>query len=242
MTRMSNDFIDLVFDTSGFDERADMVQRMFLVAAKDAVAATVKRGERRLEDAMEAVGLGKLKKAWRSQVWPKGGGIAKAPSGTIYVSEGRTEKAVAAFAFGARITPRRSEILWIPTKAAGRMVRTGGWFGPRAWESNNGTKLSPVVQPNGTILLFDDPSNAPKAVKAARRRGGQKQDKSRRRLIFVGVRVANSAQRFSIEAQTAGLDGELKAEFMKRVGVVQDLSRDATFMHLVHTQSVSRRL
>lgn len=225
MAGLSNNFIDLVYDTSGFDKFADEVARAFLKEAGEAVRIVSKRVERRLESATAAAGLGKLSKGWHSAHHPRGDKISRKPGAIIYISQGRTTDAMLAFAYGARITPRQGKILWIPTEAARRYSRDQG-MNPARWTSPfvvmkqmRHRLLRPVVQPNGNILVFYDP-DADTEARAARKRGGQKRLKPI--LLFVGVRYVNLRQRFSIESQLEGASEEIRTEFIRRTLRLQD--------------------
>jgi hypothetical protein len=131
----------LILDSPALRGERDRVTRSVLREAKNSVADATKGLERDLEAATKAAVPGKLWRAWKSEVFPRGPGIAREPVGTVFVNGGaRSVGAITFFTRPGRIKGGHGQFLAIPTPEAGSKGRRRD-LTPDEWEARTGLKL-----------------------------------------------------------------------------------------------------
>jgi hypothetical protein len=139
----------LVFDTPALRAARDRVTRSVLADARESVAEVTRALEKELEGLTRLAVKGKLWRAWKSDVFPSKGRIAREPTGTVYVNGGnRSVGAMTFFSQRGRIKGRAGQWLAIPTEAAGSRGRQRD-LTPGEWEDRNGQKLRLIYGKNG---------------------------------------------------------------------------------------------
>lgn len=171
-------------------------------AVTSAMRRTALGLEKELEGATASAGLGRLSKAWQSDVYPAKPSLGAA--GHVYAKgRDRTVGALIAYSQGAAIRPKAGgKYLWVPTAAV--IKRAGSKIGVRDFEEA-GIKLR-FVPPSGgrrfPLLVADDFVAGRKAgtfrvATAARAKSGRGVATV---VMFIGVRQVDVAKRFDIEA------------------------------------------
>jgi len=148
--------IDLALDVDSLRATEDRIARGTLRAAKESVVDTTKWLERTLEDLTRASVPGRLWRAWKSDTFPTGSGLARAPAGTVYVNGGaRSHGAMEFHTRPGRIQAKDGFWLAIPLPAAGSRGRQRN-LTPGEWERINGVRLRFVYRPGKPALLVAD--------------------------------------------------------------------------------------
>lgn len=147
----------LSIDTKAALAEADRITRASLGAAKEGLAEATKGLERDLEELTRAAVPGRLWRAWKSEVFPKGRGVARNPVGTVFVNGGsRSLGAITFWTKPGRIRGRSGQWLAIPLPAAGSRGR-GRDLSPGEWERRTGKRLRFVYRGgNRSALLVAD--------------------------------------------------------------------------------------
>lgn len=149
------DAVSLQFDQASLIAAQEQSMRRALTASTNAVRVTTRELERDLEDLVRAAVPGRLWRSLASNVFPRSG-IAREPSGTVYVNGGRRSRgAFQFFTQPGRITGKDGFYLAIPTAAAGSRGRLRD-LTPGEWERRNGIKLRFVYRPGRASLLVAD--------------------------------------------------------------------------------------
>ena len=171
--------------------------------------ASVERHSRGLEQELEGITReavpGKLWRAWKSSVYPKG--IARAPIGEVYVSGGARSIGAIEFNSGkGRITAKSGQYLAFPTAAAGPRGRKRD-ITPGEWERANGARLRFVYRPGkrASFLVLDEGVISGRLGRAklntARRRATGRGNTTI--IIFVLIPFVDFRPRFAIEPSVA---------------------------------------
>lgn len=131
----------LSVDGRGALAEADRITRAALGAAKEGLADATKGLERDLEELTRTAVPGRLWRAWKSEVFPKGRGVARNPVGTVFVNGGsRSLGAITFWTRPGRIAGKSGQWLAIPLPAAGARGR-GRNLTPGEWERRTGKRL-----------------------------------------------------------------------------------------------------
>lgn len=224
-------FVEFALDSRQLRQWRKDMETAYLNAAVDAVRETTREGEKALEAAFEGAGLGKLSKAWASEIFPRRG-RAYEPAGVIFgKGRDRTDGALKAYTQGARITGKEGNWLAIPTPEAGprRFGRAKSSITPAEWEKKTGIKLRYVKPPGlaGKALLVAD-----KVVRGKNGRGVRKATARRLKtgrdveslVIFVLVPQVTVTRRVNTDAVLAPYAGKLKSTFLEKVRALGDQS------------------
>ncbi|API58278.1 hypothetical protein BSL82_02295 [Tardibacter chloracetimidivorans] len=203
----------MLFETERFRRHMALVDQYVLEAAYRAVRETTREAEKALEQVTASAGLGRLSRAWASEIYPERG-RAREPVGSIYVKgRKRSQGAMAAYARGARISGSYGQYLAIPLPAAGPR-RRGQDLTPGEWERRTGIRLQFVYRRGKPALLV-----APGAINM---RSGRFRKATARRIeqgrhasvpIFVLLPLVDVQQRFSIKQTLAPFSGRLASRF-----------------------------
>lgn len=198
---------------------ADSLIRELLGDLRDAVSDETRGLEQDLEKITRLSVKGKLWRAWRSDVFPKSGGIANEPRGRIIINGGkRTVGALTFFTQEGRITAGGGGYLAIPTDAAGSRGRTRN-LTPGEWERRNGARLRFVYRRGRPSLLVLD-----EGVLSGKSKVGRL-NTARRRLtgrgnativIFVLIPFADFQPRFAVAPLIERREGMLKSNIERR--------------------------
>lgn len=179
-----------------------------LAQATRAVGAETRGLEKDLEKLTQQNVPGNLYRAWKSEVYPRGGKPAYAPRGRVFVNGGRRSQAAMEYWTQAGINRASSGgYLAVPiAKNAGPQTR-GRNLTPGEWERRNGIRLEFVYRGGSKPSLLVAPNVVRGAnhsgVRAAsgRRMAGQhyKGAKASSIPIFVLIPLQRFANKFSIE-------------------------------------------
>jgi hypothetical protein len=192
-------------------------------AVTSALRNTARRIEKDLEAVTEQAQLGRLSKAWQSEVYPAKPSLGAAA--LVYAKGKNTPAVLEAFATGATIRAKAdgsATFLAIPTAAAPKKGADGKRISPSNWPNERFGRLRFVYRRNAPSLLVVDGLKATKSGKFARNRGRNKEGGEYIRLrntatvvMFVMVKQVRLAKRFDFEATVRGgfaaLPGEIVA-------------------------------
>ena len=132
---------ELTIDSKAVAATADQLARAYLSEGKAGLEETTKTLERELEDLTRQEVPGRLWRAWKSEVFPKGKSIARDPVGTVFINGGsRSRGAMTFWSQPGRIIGRSGQWLAIPLPAAGSRGRLRN-LTPGEWERANGKRL-----------------------------------------------------------------------------------------------------
>lgn len=206
---------------------ADDLIRDILGDLRDAVQEETRGLEQDLEKITRLSVKGKLWRAWASDTWPKGGGIALKPKGRIKLNGGRrTLGAMTFFTKEGRITNGGGKYLVIPTEAAGRVSGNAGRYKasrtltPKEWESNTGKKLRFVYRRGRpSLLVLDDARiTGRKGIARGRltKRAGPGYGATV--VVFVLLPFVDFSPRFAVQPLIDRRKGMLKSNIERRIG------------------------
>lgn len=213
--------IGLTVSEREMQEAADSLIRDLLGDLRDAVVDETRGLEQDLEKITRMAVKGKLWRAWKSDVWPKSGGIAREPRGRIIINGGkRSVGAMTFFTQEGRITAGGGGYLAIPTDAAGPRGRTRN-LTPGEWERRNGARLRFVYRRGRPSLLVLDEGvlsgkNKIGRLNTARRRATGRGNATI--VIFVLIPFTDFQPRFAIGLLIARREGMLKSNIERRMG------------------------
>lgn len=222
----------LVFevDSGTLTAAADRIARSYLKAGKETLGAVTRELERELEQLTRDAVPGRLWRAWKSEVFPRGNAIAREPVGTVFVNGGlRSRGAMAFWSRPGRIAGKSGQWLAIPLPAAGSRGRTRN-LTPGEWERRTGKRLRFVYRGGrrSALLVADlGTTNARtgtfraitrKRTQADARRGFVRGEQSV--PIFVLVPVVAFGNRIAVQPAVDRARGRLAQEFNSRVGRV----------------------
>ena len=202
-------------------QAADSLIRDLLGDLRDAVSDETRGLEQDLEKITRLSVKGKLWRAWKSDMFPKSGGIAKAPRGRVIINGGkRSVGAMAFFTREGRITSGGGGYLAIPTDAAGPKGRVRN-LTPGEWEKRNGARLRFVYRRGRPSLLVLD-----EGVLSGRKQIGRLNSARRRAsgrgnatiVIFVLIPFVDFQPRFAIQPLIDRREGMLKSNIERRFG------------------------
>lgn len=155
------DWASLDFDPREITEAGDKLVRRYLSAGTRAVGATTRMLEKRLEMATMQAVPGKLWRAWKSEVYPRGGRPAVSPEGLVFINGGnlntRTGKAFTYWTQTGSIRKEGGEFYAVPLPAAGARGRSP-MLTPAEWEARHNIELRPVFRPGRAPILVADNS------------------------------------------------------------------------------------
>lgn len=214
------DVVDFTFASPELAKFREDTEKDYLDKARRVVVQVTREAELALEDATAAAGLGRLSRAWASQVYPRTGRSWE-PVGYIYPKGGkRTEGSLRSYAYGASIRGKDGSFLAIPTPAAGSRGRNQG-LTPGEWERRTGQRLRFIYRPGrASLLVAEGVTNARtgsfrqitrKRTKADERRGYMRGAQTV--VIFILLPVVNVAARFSIQGTLAPFEQRLADAF-----------------------------
>lgn len=213
----------LTIDRVELEAEADRLTRAILRAAKSTIADATKGLERELEGVTRGAVPGRLWRAWKSDVFPKGAGIARSPVGTVFVNGGaRSRGAIDYFTKPGRITPRSGRFLAVPTPAAGSRGRARD-LTPEQWERRTGAKLRFVYRRGKPSLLVLD-----EAVLSGKKQIGRLNSARRRAsgrgnttvVIFILIPQVAFANRVAIDPIARRWGGSIGDDFAARVRAI----------------------
>jgi hypothetical protein len=208
----------IAVDPDHLRREQDRVTRAVLRAGKDTIQKITRRLEQDLEAMTREAVPGNLWRAWKSEVFPRGAGIAREPTGTIFVNGGpRSAGAIRFFTRPGRIRGKEGGFLAIPTAAAGSQGKNRH-LTPAEWERRTGAKLRFVYRRNRPSLLVLDAGVLSGKGQIAKLNTPKRQASGRGNatiVIFVLMPMVSFANRFSVDPvvrRWAGrIDSDLKA-------------------------------
>lgn len=180
----------------------DLLVREVLTELSGAVAEETRGLETDLEQITRLAVPGRLWRAWKSESFPKGGGPAREPSGTVFVNGGRRSQGAMTYFTQAGVNRNEDGFyMAIPLPAAGPRGRARD-LSPGDWERAHGVKLRFVYRPGkAALLVLDQGVLSGKAQRgvpnSARRRARGRGDMTI--PIFVLVPHQDFANAFSVE-------------------------------------------
>ena len=150
--------IGVSIDQADVDRQVDLISKAVLTQAKGAVRSETRGLEKDFEDLTKRTVGGKLWRAWKSEIRPKGNRLAYEPAGTVFVNGGaRSQAAMVYFSTAGINRPRKAKLLAYPTEHAGPMPTIGPEAriaDPRAWARNRGIELFERHEPGEPIMLM----------------------------------------------------------------------------------------
>jgi hypothetical protein len=224
---MTGVYADLVLNTGALSAVSDALARKYLTAGKASVVDATKWLERELEALTRDAVPGKLWRAWASETFPRGGGIARNPAGTVFVNgRKRSEGAMKFWTQPGRISGSYGQWLAIPTDAAGSRGRMRD-LTPGQWEAATGQRLRFVYRGGrrSALLVAEGTVNARsggyraitrKRTAADARRGFVRGNASI--VIFVLVPFVAFGNRVAIGPAVRQAEGRMVKDFVARVG------------------------
>lgn len=219
--------IDLQIDSAALTKAADQLARQYLGAGKEAVSEATKALERELEDLTRQAVPGRLWRAWRSEVHPRGNRIAASPAGTVFVNGGtRSRGAITFWSQPGRIAGKSGQWLAIPTEAAGPRGR-GRDLTPGEWERRNGQRLRFVYRGGrrSALLVAEGTANGRTGTyrKITRARTAADERRGYQRgvqtvVIFVLVPQVAFGNRMALQPAIQRAQGRLAQGFISKAG------------------------
>jgi hypothetical protein len=183
-------------------EKAQRALILGVLKAGTATIGEVTKGlERELEQKTQEKVGGRLWRAWKSDVYPRGSKPARDPVGQVYVNGGaRSRGAIAFNTRPGRVQAKDGQFLAIPTAAAGARGRARD-LTPGEWERRTGNRLRFVCRRGRPSLLVLDNATAGGKRGVARARSAKRQGPGQGSTvpIFVLVPLVPFANRFAIE-------------------------------------------
>jgi hypothetical protein len=184
----------------------DEVVREFLRDIRSAVDIETRGLEQDLEKITRLAMRGKLWRAWKSETFPRGGRIAREPSGEVYVNGGERSQGAMTFATTSGRITGRDGWLTIPTQ---RAMRRGRPMTVREWEAQHGQRLDMIFTKRGFALLVADGT----PTMAAKTAGRMVRARRKPIVVFILVKQVDFHGRFSVETvaqrRQASLAGRL---------------------------------
>jgi hypothetical protein len=201
-------------------QAADGLIRELLGDLRDAVSDETRGLEQDLEKITRLSVKGKLWRAWRSDMFPKSGGIAKEPRGRIIINGGkRSVGALTFFTREGRIAAGGGGYLAIPTDAAGPRGRRND-LTPGEWEKRTGKKLRFVYRKGRPSLLVLDDARVTGRKGVARGRLTKRQGPGYGAtvVVFVLLPYVDFSPRFAVQPLIDRREGMLKSNIERRFG------------------------
>ena len=204
-------------------ESAGLAPMLTAAVTRQAVADVTKGAERALEAETRAKVDGKLWRAWKSDIYPEAGQLAKNPAGEISLNGGaRTKGAMTAYARGATIRGRQGQYLAIPLPAAGvrQTGRGKNSLTPAEWERRTGRRLRLIYRRTEPSLLVADDVVLGKNGRGVRQASKRRIAQGREVLtvpIFILVPEVTIGKRFSIENTLKPFEERLARELNLRL-------------------------
>ena len=197
---------------------ADGLIRELLGDLRDAVSDETRGLEQDMEKITRLSVKGKLWRAWRSDVFPKSGGIANEPRGRLTINGGkRSVGALTFFTQEGRIAAGGGGYLAIPTPAAGPRGRRND-LTPGEWERRTGKKLRFVYRRGRpSLLVLDDARvTARKGIARGRltKRAGPGYGATV--VVFVLLPYVDFSPRFAVTPLIERREGMLKSNIERR--------------------------
>lgn len=206
---------DLVLDAPSLRAARERITRGVLGAAKRAVTRATREVEQALEGATREAAPGRLWRAWKSDVFPRGSAIAREPAGIVFINGGlRSRGAIEFMTRPGRIRGKSGQFLAIPTPAAGSRGR-GRVLTPADWERRTGQKLRFVYRRNKPSLLVAE-GNVTARSGRFRQLTARQQQTGRRAatiVVFILVPQVSFANRFAIDPIVRRVGGRLDNYF-----------------------------
>jgi hypothetical protein len=219
-----------VISTSiGFEDLVKASDKLARAVLSDATAAVhfATRGlEKELEELTREAVPGRLWRAWRSELFPRRIGPARAPAGTVFVNGGaRSRGAMEFYSQPGQIRGSRGQWLAIPTPAAGSRGRARN-LTPGEWEARTGTRLRFVYRGGRRSALLVADMGTTNARTGTYRRITRKRTAADDRrgflrgeqtvVIFVLIPMVSFANRFAVEPTIARWGQKLEENFVSR--------------------------
>lgn len=205
---------------------ADEVERelltAILTAGSQAVGAATRRLERDLEAQTRAATRGNAWRAWKSEVFPRGGRPAYDPVGQVRANGGRRSKGMLAFwSLPGVNRAKGNPYLAVPLRAA-LGTSLGRHISPQQWEARFRTKLRPLFRAGKTPLLVADGAAGaggfiPARSAAAKKRGGQSFRHEGTVAVFALVDEQQHANKVSIGSAVARAGESMVTDFVRRI-------------------------
>lgn len=175
-----------------------------LRAGTGAVHRATRRLEKELEQLTRTAVPGRAWRAWKSEVYPRGGGPAYDPVGQVFANGGSRSVGMLNYWTAPGVNRAKgSTYLAIPLPAA-LGTTLGRHINPQQWEIRFGTKLRPLFRPGKAPLLVADGALGTggfiKADRAAAKiRGGQNVKRMRTVAVFTLLDAQPHANKVAIE-------------------------------------------
>lgn len=194
-----------------------------LAAGSASIGAATRRLEKDLEAQTRAAARGRAWRAWKSEVYPRGGRPAYDPVGEVFANGGRRSIGMLVYwSLPGTNRAKNGRYLAVPLKAAlgtfeGRHVT------PEQWERSFGAKLRPLFRPGKTPLLVADGEAmaggrfVPANKAAAKRRGGQSFGTRGTVAVFALIEEQAQANRVSIGTAKRAAERYLADTFRRRL-------------------------
>lgn len=196
--------VELTLDKAGLAKLERELVTGILTASTGAVHDATRRLEKEVEALYQSVVPGRAWRAWKSAVYPRGGGPAYDPVGEVFGNGAKRTKGMLEFwSLPGTVRAKSGRFLAVPLDAA-LGTSLGRHIGPQAWEARFGAQLRPLFRPGKVPLLVADgaiDSNGQfvAAEKAdAKIRGGQRLQRMRTVAVFALLDTVPHANRASL--------------------------------------------
>jgi hypothetical protein len=210
----------LTIDRRALDAEKERLVRGVLRAGKHTITEATKVLERDLEALTRSAVPGRLWRAWKSDVFPKGAALAREPVGVVYVNGGaRSRGAISFFTRPGRIKGRSGQYLAIPTPAAGSRGR-GRDLTPKEWERRTGAKLRFVYRRGKPSLLVVDEAVLSGKKQVARLNTERRRASGRGNttiVVFFLVPFVSYGNKIAIDPVVHAAGADLGKDFATRV-------------------------
>lgn len=218
---------ELILDAPRLQKERDLLTRAYLLAGKSALTDTVRESEQDLERETQRAVPGRLWRAWKSKVEPKGARLARDPAAFIFLNGGlRTRGAMTFFTQSGRLASSTAAG-WtaIPLPAAGARGKARD-LTPAQWEQRTGLKLRPVFRPGQAGLLVADAAVLSGKKQIARANSARRAAAGRGNAtipIFILLPPRTFEGRFSIESILAPAGDRLRQRFEAHAALIRDV-------------------
>lgn len=199
----------------------ELLTAIFTAQTKSVGAAT-RRLEKDLEAQTRAAVRGNAWRAWKSEVFPRGGKPARNPVGQVRANGGPRSKGMLSFwSLPGTNRAKGNPFLAVPLRAA-LGTSLGRHISPRQWEIRFRAKLRPLFRSGKTPLLVADGAMSaggfiPAKAVGAKKRGGQSFRREGTVAVFALIDEQPHANKVSIGSALGRAQDFMIADFARRV-------------------------
>jgi len=214
--------LELETDRAQLEKLQREITTKILRAGTGSVHDATRRLEREFEALTRAVVPGRAWRAWKSNVYPRGGGPAYEPVGEVFGNgDKRTWGMLSYWTQPGVNRAKGGEYLAVPLKAA-LGTSLGRHISPQQWEARFNAKLRPWFRPGKTPLLVADGAIGgggfvPAESAGAKIRGGQNLRVGRSIPVFALIAEQRHANRVSLEPSLRRANAYMQESFGRRV-------------------------